>query len=182
MKIKFSFDGPGIIAQMREIQRPVAEAAFAALDDAAKTSVVEGRQNISRAGRFGSRWVTGLKYRLTPEKPSLRARATIFHTVGLAGQFQTGTTIMGKPLLWLPIRANLPPRVNSPKQYGRKLVSVNRPGKKPMLFAALRGPDRKPLFVGAKSIKIPKKFSVIEIVERQAGRLGEFFLRHFKGN
>lgn len=180
MKINVTFNGPGIVQQLRDMQKPVANAAYAALDDAAKIAVTEGRQNIAGAGRFGSRWVTGLKYRLFPEKPSLRARATIFHTVGLAGQFQTGATIMGKPLLWLPIRANLPPRVNSPKQYGRKLVSVNRPGKKPMLFAALRGPDRKPLFVGVKSIKIPKKFSVIEIVEHQAERLGEFFLRRFK--
>lgn len=182
MKIKFTFDARNIVEQMRELQRPVAEGAYAALKEAAEVSVAEGRRNIAGAGRFTNRWLTGLVYRLSPSKPSLRARATIFHTLGLAGTFQTGRTIRGQPLLWIPIRANLPARVKSPRQYGGRLVSVNVRGKPPMLFPAGRDPDRKPLFIGVKSITIPKKFSVIEIVERTANRLGEFFLRHFKGN
>ena len=48
-------------------------------------------------------------------------------------------TIAGRPLLWLPIEANLPAGVHSPKQYGRKLVSVNIAGKPPLLFDASTG-------------------------------------------
>lgn len=38
-----------------------------------------------------------------------------------------------------------------------------------------------PLFVGARSIEVPKKFSVLKIVDRWAGRLPALYVKHFKG-
>ena len=53
-----------------------------------------------------------------------------------ASVFERGVTIGGHPLLWLPIEQNLPAKVKSPKQYGKRLISVNVAGKPPLLFDA----------------------------------------------
>jgi hypothetical protein len=51
-----------------------------------------------------------------------------------------------------------------------------------MLFDANdRARDRKPLYIGVPSVRIPKKFRITEIVKKHAARIGELFIQHFKG-
>jgi hypothetical protein len=182
-KFTVKVDQPAWLQMIRDKQRPVATAAVAALEETADLAVKEGRQNIASAGKFTGKWQSGLKYRMTDAhaggEPSLQAKATVFHSFGLASVFEFGTTIKGKPLLWIPTTPGAP----SAGRSGKKLVSATSVRGTPMLFDANnRDRDRKPLYVGVPSVKMPKKFNVIAIIKQRAARLGEAFLRHFKDN
>jgi hypothetical protein len=180
--IKVTVDKPRWLQMIRDKQRPVATAAVAALNEAAADAVQEGRQNIAGAGAFGPKWQQGLQYRtVDTEKggePSLQAKAIIFHRMGIAGVFEHGATIEGKPLLWIPTDPGAPPASRS----GKRLVSATVRGR-PMLFdAGDRARDRKPLYIGVPSVRIPKKWRIIEIVKEHAKQLGMLFLKHFKSD
>jgi uncharacterized protein DUF6441 len=168
---------------LRKKQRNVANAAVAALREVAAAAVQEGRRDIAGAGRFGANWQRDLQYvtkgATENGEPSLQATAIIFHKSALAGVFEHGATIHGKPLLWIPTTRGAP----SPKRLRRKLVSVNVAGKAPMLFAATdKDRDRKPLYIGVPTVRIAKKWHITEIAERQVKRIALFFIKHFKDN
>ena len=91
--------------------------------------------------------------------------------------FEHGATIKGKPLLWIPTTRGAPTASRS----GKKLVSATVRGK-PMLFDANdKDRHRKPLYIGVKSVTIPKKFHIIEIVKKHVARFAAIFAKHFKG-
>jgi Family of unknown function (DUF6441) len=182
--VKFSVrtDPLGLFELIRDKQRAVATASVAALREVASDAVEEGRDNIAGSGSFGPKWQQGLQRRIVDAteggEPSLQAKAIVFHKMGLAGVFEHGATIQGKPLLWIPTTKGGPRASRS----GKKLVSATVRGQ-PMLFDANdRDRDRKPLYIGVPSVRIPKKWRIIEIVEKHAARIGELFLRHFKGD
>lgn len=180
-KIKVTADMPAWLKAVREKQRPVAEAAVAALRETAADAVQEGRKDIAGAGRFGPKWQSGLQF-LTKDAqkggiPSLQAKATIFHRYGIAGVFEHGATIEGKPLLWIPTTRGAP----SAKKSGKKLVSATVRGT-PMLFdASDRDRKRKPLYVGVPQVRIRKRFRITEIVKEHVARIARVFIKHFKG-
>lgn len=180
LKFKVKADPFGVIEMIRNKQRAVATASVAALREAADDAVEEGRSDIAGAGRFGPSWQQGLKRRIVDAteggEPSLQARAIIFHKFGFAGVFEHGATIQGKPLLWIPTQEGGPAASRS----GKKLASATVRGQ-PMLFDANdKARDRKPLYIGVPSARIPKKFRITEIVKEHAARLAELFISHFK--
>jgi hypothetical protein len=173
-------DQPAWLKMIRDKQRPVATAAVEALQDVAGQAVQEGRANIAGAGHFTGKWQSGLQFRLQDAdaggEPSLQAKALIFHSYGLASVFEFGATIEGKPLLWIPTT----PGAKSAGRSGKKLVSATVRGT-PMLFDANdKDRKRKPLYIGVKSVHIPKKFNIVNIIKQNAQRLAEAFLKHFK--
>ena len=180
-RISVKVDTPRWLQIIRDKQRPVATAAVAALRETAADAVQEGRRNIAGAGAFGPTWQQGLQYRTQDAveggEPSLQAKAIIFHKMGIAGVFEHGATIQGHPLLWIPTEQGAPRASRS----GKRLVSATVRGQ-PVLFDANdRDRHRKPLYVGVPSVRIPKKWRITEIVEKHAARIGELFLKHFKG-
>jgi hypothetical protein len=182
-KIKVTVDTPRWLQMIRDKQRPVATAAVAALRETAANAVQEGRSNIAGAGRFGPKWQQGLQYRTKDAaaeggEPSLQAKAIIFHKFGFAGVFEHGATIQGKTLLWIPTTPGAPTASRS----GKKLTSATVRGK-PMLFDANdRDRDRKPLYIGVPSVRIPKKWRITEIVKQHAARIAQLFIKHFRDN
>jgi hypothetical protein len=181
-QFKVTVDTPRWLQMIRDKQRPVTEAAVAALRETAANAVQEGRSNIAGAGSFGGKWLEGLRYRTIDAEAggqaSLQAKAVIFHSFGIAGVFEHGATIQGKPLLWIPTTRGGPPASRS----GKKLVSATVRGQ-PMLFdAGDRARDRKPLYIGVPSVRIAKRFRITEIVKEHAKRLGILFLKHFKAD
>ena len=182
MKFSITADPFGFVEMIRDKQRTVATASVAALRETAANAVEEGRENIAGSGQFSGKWLSGLRSRIVEAtedgEPSLQAKAIIFHKFGYAGVFEHGATIQGKPLLWIPTTAGRPPASRS----GKKLTSATVRGK-PMLFDANdRARDRKPLYIGVPSVRIPKKWRITEIVKEHAARIGALFLKHFKGN
>jgi hypothetical protein len=168
---------------MRDKHATVAEAAVAALRETSANAVQEGRQDIARAGPgFRENWQKGLQYRTKGAKqgdtPSLQAKATIYHRYGIAGVFEHGATIQGKPLLWIPTTRGGP----APKKSGKKLVSATVNGK-PMLFDKDdRNRDRRPLYVGVPQVRIRKLFHITEIVKKHVAKIARIFIKHFKDN
>jgi hypothetical protein len=182
LKFKATLDQPAWLKMIRDRQRPVATAAVAALRETAFQSVQEGRRNIAGAGAFGPKWQQGLQFRMLDAEdhgePSLQAKAIIFHKFGIAGVFEHGATIEGKPLLWIPTKEGGPRASRS----GKKLTSATVRGQ-PMLFdAADHDRDRKPLYIGVPSVRIPKKWRITEITKEQVAKMALAFLKFFKGD
>jgi hypothetical protein len=175
MKLEVNVDQSALLKLVRDKQRPIATAAVAALRETAAGAVEEGRRNIAGAGKFGPKWQQGLQFRMQKTaggEPS----AIIFHKIGFAGVFEHGATIAGKPLLWIPTTPGGPPASRS----GKKLTSATVRGK-PMLFDANdRDRDRKPLYIGVPSVRIPKKWRITEIVKEHAAKIADLFLKYFK--
>ena len=42
--------------------------------------------------------------------------------------------------------------------------------------------DRKPLYIGVPSVRIPKKFRITEIVKENVAKIALVFIKHFKGD
>ena len=105
-KFKVKVDQPAWLKMIRDKQRPVATAAVAALRETAANAVQEGRSNIAGAGRFGPKWQQdcniGRRARRKAASRRCRPRPSSFTSIGIAGVFEHGATIQGKPLLWIP--------------------------------------------------------------------------------
>lgn len=178
MRLIFSQQEGALERSLVELEREIKEAAAGAVKEAAELAVKEGRANIAGAG-FSARWQTGLQSKFFPNEGGDPA-AVIFHKIGYASVFETGATIRGQPLLWLPFRKNLPAKVRSPRQYSGKLVSVNIRGKAPMLFDA-DDRERGPLFFGTPAVTIKKRWDLYRIFARVMERLDEFYQKRIKG-
>ncbi len=85
---------------MREMQRPMAEAATSAMQEAADNIKSEGRAKIASAG-FSKKWQNALRVDAFPRrgKVSINAAAFAFHKIPYADVFEEGATIRGKPRL-----------------------------------------------------------------------------------
>ena len=99
---------------------------------------------------------------------------TITTTVDLPGAaiFETGGTIHGAPLLWLPISGTDAEGIQA-SSYGDKLFSVNRKsGGAPLLFSVK---DHAPKYFGVPSVTIPKKFHIEEVQTRVMDNFADVF-------
>jgi hypothetical protein len=192
LSFKFASNAAEWKASIREKQKPVAEAGIAALREVAAMSVQEGRKDIGAAGPGFRRakWQSGLGYRTKETKtedgaPSLNAKATIFHRYGIAGVFEYGATIHGRPLMWIPTEHKGASGArfggsSLDKERSPFLVSATINGT-PVLFDKRdKSRDRKPVFIGVKQVDIPKKFHVTEITEKNFENFGALFYLHFK--
>jgi hypothetical protein len=81
----------------------------------------------------------------------------------------------------------------TPSQYARSvgpLVSVQRPGRPPLLFPKYRsgrrrrngtiGKERKPLYVGLSSVAIAKRFNIRGAAQNAAAQLPSLFEKHLR--
>src|SRR5262245_24857188 len=134
LKFKVNVDKKNWLKLDRE-REPIAAAGVAALRETAANAVKEGRVNIASAG-LGfqhAQWISGLKYRMKDAtkggEASTSPKAIVYHKYGIAGVFEHGATISGKPLLWIPTQHGAP----SAKRSGKKLTSATINGT-PVLF------------------------------------------------
>lgn len=194
---------------MAAMKDPVAFAGTAAITEAGDIAKRDGRADIAAAG-FSKRWQNALRVNVYPRrKYSIDAAALIFHNIRYAGVFEDPTVISGKPRLWLPLK-DTPKRAGrqkmTPALYVKTigpLISIERPGKPPLLAgkaafstrgknvgkvtlsALKRGAAGKastlvPLFIGIDRVNIKDRFSIRQITERAAGRLGELYLKNLR--
>lgn len=105
---------------------------------------------------------------------------TITTTIDLPGAslLETGGTIYGKPLLWLPFSGTDAEGVRA-RDYGGKLFSVNKTtGGVPLLFSES---DKSPKYFAVPNVNVPKKFHVAEIEQRIMSNYAEVFSRALNG-
>lgn len=136
--------------------------------------LAEGRQDISSAGKFGSRWTSGLQAAedFGPDHSTI----TIFHTVPYWRIFQFGGVIQGRPLLWIPLSFSDAVGKRA-SEYGGGLFRVDRKsGGAPLLLSIA---DKQPKYFGKESVTIPKKFHLIEIARKVAGQIREIYKANF---
>jgi hypothetical protein len=180
-RFRFKSDfGKAFEKETNKVILPITVAAQAALKEVGKVSVKEGRASIKGAGRFHGAWVTGFRQRFYKNR-GLDAAVLIYHRIGLASVFETGVQIIGRPLLWLPVRrlAAFGKGNRSPRQLiaaGMKLVKVERPGKRPLLVES----GGNPMFVGIDAVRLRKRFNLLAIIRRTADRMAEFYIRNVK--
>ncbi|RWB26894.1 MAG: hypothetical protein EOQ42_28325 [Mesorhizobium sp.] len=194
-------------AAFAAMKDPIAFAGTAAISEAGDIVKRQGRADIAAAG-FSKRWQNALRVNVYPRrKQSMNAAALIYHNIHYAGVFEEGATITGKPRLWLPL-PSAPKRVGrqkmTPALYIKTigpLVSIERSGKPPLLAGKIATNRRGsktgkvslsalkrggagapstlvPLFVGIDRVNIRDRFSIREITERAAARLGDLYLKH----
>jgi hypothetical protein len=193
---RYLSDTEALRGGMDEADRRLRNAGRKAVKQAATLAVDLARRDISRNNSFSRRWTKAMQFRMTRTPPGQFAEAVVFHAIPFAILFEEGGTIRGKPKLWLPIEGNLPPGRWTPRLYVKRfgpLVSVNHPGKPPLLFAkalpkkrdaasikrlaALGGKTdvRKPLFVGVDSSTIRKRFNIYAAIQTAVDRMGGLF-------
>jgi len=117
----------------------------------------QARAMISGSGNFGGRWLDGLHVTLD------NMRISMSHDVPYADIFETGGTISGSPLLWLPI--------GSGPAGGEKLVSAKGTSKALMLSIN----DKSPKLFGTTSVTIPKKWDLNGVIQNVMSNFAEFF-------
>jgi hypothetical protein len=178
-----------------EIEKPIAKAATAAMRDTGDSAKRNGRASIAAAG-FSRKWQNALRVNIyPPQGDSIRPAAFIFHKIRYAGVFEQGALIAGKPLLWLPLNS-VPVRRGRPmlpSEYARSvgpLVSVQRPGRPPLLFAkhqpkrrrrrAAESLGRKSLYVGLSAVEIARRFDVRGAAVEAANQLPALYEKHLR--
>ena len=180
---------------VREMQRPIAKAATAAMRDAGDIAKRNGRASIAAAG-FSRKWQNALRVNIyPPQGDSMRPAAFIFHKIRYAGVFEEGAVIRGQPLLWLPL-ANVPLRRGrpmTPSQYVRSvgpLVSVERPGRPPLLFAKYRARRSRRRAAdslsasrsmsGYRASRSRKRFDIKGAAQKAAAQLPALYAKHLR--
>lgn len=131
----------------------------AAMNMAASMILEAGRADIAAAGNFGESWTQGLKMEIEGSAPNMRMYLT--HDKPGAAIFETGGTIRGGPLLWVPLSGTDAAGVRASAFGGGGLFSAKYPrlSGRPLLFSVA---DKKPRYFGIESVTIPKKFHLTE--------------------
>ena len=139
----------------------IVEKVYAAVDTTLNMirSMIEdqGRAMIAGSGKFGGRWIEGLHVTLD------NMRISMSHDIPFADIFETGGTITGHPLLWLPIGGGGPS--------GDRLVSAAH-AKTPMMLSIN---DRSPKLFGTASVTIPKKWDLNGVVQSAMANFADYF-------
>jgi hypothetical protein len=199
---------------IQAIEEPIKKAAALTMAQIGKDVIARGTAQIA-AGGLGSRWQRGLNFRVYTDSrvPTEIAATSFYHRIGLFNVFERGISISPGKLMWLPVSglakqfSVLGKRRLTPEKYAKTvgpLVSVNVPGKPPMLFARAdlgkRGNAKVtlarlkrgaagtgtvgsvPLFVGVPAVRIRKRFDISGVVKRAMDNLPKLFAKFFKGN
>ncbi len=150
MKLQSRAEPGQWIKATNEYERIMAKAATLGMRQIGKLAEKKGREAIEASG-FSSRFAKTLRAINKPPSGYVLNPAVYVHsTLNYADVFETGKTIIGNPLLWLPF-PNVPPGKNrehmTPREYIRNigpLVTMRRRGGLPMLGAVVEGPSTKP--------------------------------------
>lgn len=146
--------------------------------DAKETIEKRGRADISKAGRFGSRWTDGFTVSVTEGGGKVRVEAK--EAVPYWTVFQYGAVIHGKPLLWIPLSFAADAQGVRARDYPGALFRVNRKdGKAPLLMTP--GSPAQPKYFGKEFVTIPKKFHLLEIIRDVAKNFKSLYASKMKG-
>jgi len=167
--------GPVFKQRMRDNVLRIARAATAATNIAAKEIQENGRNSIKTSGRFGSRWVQGLKVVVDPKSVRINKTITITHNQPGALLHETGGVILGKPLLWIPLSFS-GVKVRA-ADYPGGLARVNRKGKAPLLISIR---EHKPIYVGLKSVRVKPRWGIRTIARNTMKQYVSYYNANLK--
>lgn len=178
IKMTFGEDPSALGRKLKVTVKKFGERQTLAIQAAAKRGAAEieseGRADIARGGKFSTaRWQEGFRALVSYKSRSdLRIRVT--HHVFYWKVFEYGATILGRPLLWIPLSFGDAKGADGKgvraRDYPGQLFRVNRKGKNPLLMS-----DTGPQYVGVESVTIPKKWHLREITKRVSRNLGKYY-------
>lgn len=182
VRITFLGENPGLLfsrSYAKEANR-VLRSMRGAAQDVADEILDEGRADIRASGNFGSsRWIDGLKVKKSEGGGTIKLELS--HDVSYFMIHQTGGTIRGKPLLYIPFDfASDAKGVNARDYPSRLFKTIRKRDNLPLLFAV--GKPSVPKYFGKEQVVLPKRFHVIEIARQVARRLGEFYNQRFRAD
>lgn len=119
-----------------------------------------GKSDIASAGKYGPRWVQGLKGSITGRGTN-KTIITIKHDIPYYPFLNKGGLIKGNPILWLPMPGT--PVGVPPRNYPGKLVRVAKRGATPVLIDPVQ---KQVKYFGKKSVRISQKFHINEIIRQ----------------
>jgi hypothetical protein len=176
------------VAFNASLRRRISTAAWLALQDVGTQVDILGRIAIKRGG-FGPKWQSAWKSKVYPsDKPSIDAALYTRHKVPYAGIFETGGTVKGNPLMWIPTR-NVPVlggrlRKMTPARFAKTIGPLSGPrrtpgsNRTPVLFGRLPGSKKRvPMFIGVRSVFQKKRFNVGAAVVSAASKFPRYYER-----
>lgn len=181
MAIKIEYDGKTVGKNFKAGVERYKEKHYRAIQAAARRAALtiekRGRAQMKGAGDFGSpRWQLGFRAFVSfASRANIRIRVT--HAVKYWRIFQFGGTIHGRPLLWIPLSFARDAIGVLARNFPGRLFRVDRKGGKAPLLMADGG---QPKYFGKASVRIPKKFRLIEIARDEQRRLGRYFREAMK--
>lgn len=176
-RFRYTYKRSEFLQGLKGALKPMEVAAHAAVTEAGQLAVKEGNAHIRSRGFTSRKW-QGLRSKVEPKQPSLNVSATITHSFGPTGIFEFGGPIRGKPLLWLPIEANLPPAIRSPRDFIRKVGPLaSARSVKPILVGKVRD-QTVPVFHGVETVNIRKRLDIAAVVEGVTAALTRLFAKH----
>lgn len=178
MAFKYSYKESEFLRGMRGVMRPMEVAAHAAVTEAGQiVAKQEGPAHVQSRGLKSRKW-RAFRSTVEPKQPSLNVSATITHDYGPTAVFEFGGPIQGKPLLWLPIEANLPPTIRSPRDFLRKVGPLaSARSAKPLLVGKVRD-QSVPVFHGVTQVTIRKRLDIAAVVAGVAANLSKLYVKH----
>jgi hypothetical protein len=152
----------------REFKQAIVQVARETKDE----MVREGRDEIRRSGNFGSsRWIDGFNGEVTVQGDDISIVMT--HDVPYWTTHQFGATIHGRPLLWIPLSFAQDAQGVRARDFPGQLVRVDRKsGGAPLLIEV---PSGDPKYSGHASVKIPKRWNLVEEIREIAKQIPERF-------
>ena len=167
LRIFFDTERAGA-ALIRKNKKDVAAAKGAmraSADQAAKEIIIRGRLDMASAGNFSSaRWQQGLHADVQAFDNG-NVRINVSHDVPYFRVFQNGAVIHGRPLLWIPLPGTAGERGD--------FFQTSRKGN--LLLFKKSGKEITPLRVAKESVRIPKKFHIVEIARDVSRKLGALY-------
>lgn len=202
MTLQMSLVSDDYVEALKRDHDKVARTATETFREAAQLVKQAARSSIA-AGGFSGRWQNALRVNVYPQGGISGSPAIyLYHKISYAGQFEDPQPVHGRPLLWLPILANLPGgRRWSPALFTRTVgpLRAGRHGSRPILFGQVTiGRDNKvakypkgnrqvrsynrnakrawlPVFIGVSSISDPKRFDIAGAVRSVGNQIAEIY-------
>lgn len=168
IRLKTNSIKPEVDETIKEIKQRVKQAAETSAEQFAEDVLQEGRADIAAAGNFTGEWISGFNYKITGESG---VKTIVFsHKKRLWRIFQSGATITGKPLLWIPVEPGGPRARDFPGRLFQ--VKGRRKRDTPLLMSA---EDRQVKYIGVKKVVIRRRFHLLKIIRDEAKKLRQRF-------
>jgi hypothetical protein len=174
--------GPKLERSLKLKKKKVLDAERGAAKDVVAYVVPKARADIAGAGKFGGRWTSGFRgsVKSTPDGVHVLFTMPTKPPMKFWPVFQKGATIRGKPMLWIPLSFAKDAQGVLARDFPGGLFRVDRKkGGAPLLLSRA---DRQPKYFGKTSVRIPKKFHLVEIIREGAKKLGPFYRARMKKN
>ena len=165
--IKVNITGADLRSSVKEnldaFVEKVKDAVTAAMNMARGMIDEQAKAMIAGSGAFGQRWMDGLHVTLD------NMRLSMSHDTPYADIFETGGTISGHPLLWLPFSGGA--------GRGGSLVSAAH-SKIPLMLSIN---DKTPALFGVTSVTIPKKWDLNGVITSVMANFADYFSQAMEG-